>query len=77
MRILLDTRIALWAVIDSLKLPATARMLIEDIENSPWVSAASVWEILIKHPPMLCGQLGFLEVSKGDSRVPLGRRSWV
>lgn len=48
MRILLDTHIALWAVVDSPLLPAAAarRILAAD---EVLVSAASVWEIAIKH----------------------------
>lgn len=49
MRLLLDTHIALWAIADDPKLPANARALIADTENSVAVSAASVWEIAIKH----------------------------
>lgn len=49
MRLLLDTHIALWAIADDPKLPAKARALIADAENTVAVSAASVWEIAIKH----------------------------
>jgi PIN domain nuclease of toxin-antitoxin system len=49
MNLLLDTHIALWAITDSPKLPAKARELITAPRNSVWVSAASVWEIAIKH----------------------------
>ena len=47
-RILLDTHIALWAVTGSGRLSATARQLILDA-HEVHVSAASVWEIAIKH----------------------------
>ena len=49
MRLLLDTHIALWAIADSPRLPAEARRLIMVPENEVVVSAASVWEIAIKH----------------------------
>ena len=49
MRILLDTHIALWAIVDDPRLPDQARRLIADNENGILVSAASVWEIAIKH----------------------------
>ena len=49
MRLLLDTHIALWAIVDSPRLPAEARRLILAPENEIAVSAASVWEIAIKH----------------------------
>lgn len=49
MRILLDTHIALWAITDSPKLPKQARELICMRSSEVYVSAASVWEIAIKH----------------------------
>ncbi|MEO6278357.1 type II toxin-antitoxin system VapC family toxin [Roseateles sp.] len=49
MNLLLDTHIALWAIADSPRLPARARELILAPGNAVWVSAASVWEIAIKH----------------------------
>ncbi|HTW35104.1 MAG TPA: type II toxin-antitoxin system VapC family toxin [Rhizomicrobium sp.] len=49
MKILLDTHIALRAIADDPKLPAQARTLIADTDNTIVVSAASVWEIAIKH----------------------------
>jgi len=48
-RVLLDTHIALWAITDDPRLPAKARSLIEDAGNEIVVSAASIWEIAIKH----------------------------
>ena len=48
MRILLDTHIALWAVTAHPKMPARATELILAAE-SVYVSAASIWEISIKH----------------------------
>jgi PIN domain nuclease of toxin-antitoxin system len=47
--LLLDTHVALWALVDSPRLSARARALIEAHANEVWVSAASVWEIAIKH----------------------------
>lgn len=49
MRLLLDTHIALWAVVDDPRLSAKARALILDPANEILVSAASIWEISIKH----------------------------
>ena len=49
MRLLLDTHIALWALTDDPRLSADARALIEAPSNQVAVSAASVWEIAIKH----------------------------
>ncbi|MDO5057541.1 MAG: type II toxin-antitoxin system VapC family toxin [Lautropia sp.] len=49
MNLLLDTHIALWAISDSPRLSGQARKLILSTENRIWVSAATVWEIAIKH----------------------------
>ena len=49
MRILLDTHVALWAITDDPRLPETARSMIGDRSNQVYVSAASIWEITIKH----------------------------
>jgi PIN domain nuclease of toxin-antitoxin system len=49
LNLLLDTHIALWAIADSPSLSQSARQLIEAPTTNVWVSAASVWEIAIKH----------------------------
>lgn len=49
MNLLLDTHVALWAITDSPKLPKKARELIESPKSSVWISAATLWEIAIKH----------------------------
>lgn len=49
MRLLLDTHIALWAITDSPKLPKAAHDLILTPTAEIYVSAASIWEIAIKH----------------------------
>lgn len=49
MQLLLDTHVVLWALTDDPALPGTARELIMDERNSVWVSAATIWEIGIKH----------------------------
>ena len=49
MRLLLDTHVALWALTDSPRLASPARELILDPENEVWFSAATIWEIAIKH----------------------------
>lgn len=48
MKILLDTHIALWAIVDDARLPKPARELLEDPRNIISVSAVSIWEIAIK-----------------------------
>lgn len=49
MNLLLDTHVALWAIVDSPKLPARAQELILMPAAVIWISAASIWEIAIKH----------------------------
>ncbi|MEW5967634.1 MAG: type II toxin-antitoxin system VapC family toxin [Pseudomonadota bacterium] len=49
MNILLDTHVALWAITDSPRLPKRAREMIESPKSSVWISAATIWEIAIKH----------------------------
>ena len=48
MRLLLDTHVALWALLDDKRLPERGRELIADEDNSVMVSAASVWELRVK-----------------------------
>ncbi len=47
MRILIDTQIFIWAVIDSEKLDAQARRIMLEA-TEVFVSSASIWEIAIK-----------------------------
>jgi PIN domain nuclease of toxin-antitoxin system len=48
MNCLLDTHTFLWFINDDPSLSSTAKALIEDPENSIYLSAASVWEMAIK-----------------------------
>ena len=48
MRVLLDTHIALWAVVGSRRLAPGAKAAILDADEV-WVSVASIWEIALKH----------------------------
>lgn len=48
MNILLDTQLLLWAASASRKIPKKLRALLEDDNNTPLFSAASLWEICIK-----------------------------
>lgn len=50
MRLLLDTHLLLWAAAgESRRLSAAATRLLEDPDNDLFFSAASLWEIAIKH----------------------------
>lgn len=48
MRMLLDTHIVLWWMTDDKKLPRKAEEIIGDVDNEVYVSAASIWEVVIK-----------------------------
>lgn len=48
-RILPDTHIALWAIANSPRLPDAARKILLSYDNEIYYSAASVWELTIKH----------------------------
>lgn len=61
MRVLLDTNAFLWAVSDPERLGAQ-RPLIEDARSTLLLSAASSWEIAIKH------ELGRLELPEPPNR---------
>ena len=49
MNILLDTHIALWAIADDPKLNSSAKSYILNPDNIIFTSAATIWEIAIKH----------------------------
>lgn len=49
MKLLLDTHLLLWAAGSPEQLPTAARLLLEDPHNELLFSAASLWEIVIKH----------------------------
>lgn len=48
MKVLLDTHMLLWALDPDPKLPAKARMIMEDPRNTLLISVVSLWEITIK-----------------------------
>ncbi|MFP5357273.1 MAG: type II toxin-antitoxin system VapC family toxin [Gammaproteobacteria bacterium] len=48
MKLLLDTHLLLWAAAEPDRLPAAARMMIDDSGNELHFSAASLWEVAIK-----------------------------
>ena len=49
MTLLLDTHLLLWAAGQPERLPAEARRLLDDPDNTLLFSAASLWEIAVKH----------------------------
>lgn len=48
MRLLLDTHVLLWALVEPDRLGSEVRGMIEDPDNEVMFSAASIWEIAIK-----------------------------
>ena len=70
MRILLDTCSFLWLLGDSPRLSARAREEFARAENEVYLSAASAWEIAVKH------RLGRLPLPAGpDDFVPAQRKA--
>jgi PIN domain nuclease of toxin-antitoxin system len=49
MRLLLDTHVAIWSIGGPKRLPREVQDLLSDSSNEIYVSAATVWEIAIKH----------------------------
>lgn len=49
MTLLVDTHLLLWAAGEPKKLSRKARQLLEDPDTQLWFSAASLWEVAIKH----------------------------
>ena len=49
MKVLLDTHIAVWVILDSPRLSPRAHDLIAAPATEVYVSAVSLWEIAIKH----------------------------
>ncbi|WP_414580823.1 type II toxin-antitoxin system VapC family toxin [Scytonema sp. PCC 10023] len=56
MRLLINTHIFLWYILDIQKLSPTVRALIDDEDNKILLSTASVWEMAIKQST---GKLNF------------------
>ena len=48
MNYLLDTHTLIWALTDTKKLPAKAKMALEDVESISHVSSVTFWEMAIK-----------------------------
>lgn len=78
MRSLLDTHIALWAIVDSPRLSLSAREQILAPQSTIFVSAASIWEIAIKHSlgrgdmPVSGKRAAALFLAAGYQLLPIG-----
>lgn len=49
MRLILDTHVFLWYISADSRLPATVKAAIQDQANEAFLSAASVWEAVVKY----------------------------
>ena len=49
MTLLIDTHLLLWAAGEPQRLSRKARRLLDDPDTQLWFSAASLWEVAIKH----------------------------
>ena len=49
MNVLFDTQLLIWMAREPARLPDAARHIIADLNNTLHFSAASIWEIAIKH----------------------------
>lgn len=49
MKLLLDTHIVIWAIMDDPRLTNTAKALIDENAGECFFSAASVWEVAVKN----------------------------
>lgn len=56
MRLLLDTHVWLWAGTPNSRLPTRVRSVLEDPSNELWLSAISVWELVLLHESGRFGQ---------------------
>jgi PIN domain nuclease of toxin-antitoxin system len=48
-RLLLDTHVFLWFILGSDRIPPAVRAALQDAQNDVLLSAASIWETVIKH----------------------------
>ena len=62
MRLLVDTHVFLWFILDDPRIATTARPLLMEPEHTRYLSIASVWEVAIKHG------LGKLQLTGGVPR---------
>jgi PIN domain nuclease of toxin-antitoxin system len=49
MKVLIDTHVFLWAVLEPERLSRTVKKILEDLQTEVFLSAACVWEIATKH----------------------------
>ena len=68
MHVLVDTHAFLWWLAGNRRLSAAARDVIDNLDNSVLVSAASAWEIATKHR---LGKLPGAAIVAGDARAAI------
>ena len=64
MKILLDTHVAIWSIIDTDKLPQDLLNEIENYDNEVYVSMVSVWEVALKS-------------AKSNEKIPLDEKKFI
>ena len=82
MRLLLDTHIALWSLMNSARLSDAARRMISDADAIVFYSVVAMWEVAIKHQrhldrmlidgrgfEALCYEAGFQQLSLDSHHV--------
>lgn len=73
MKILLDTCTFLWIAAESPELSATCRTVFRDPDNEIYLSAASAWEITVKHNlgklPLPCPPHEFVPAQRLAHRI--------
>ncbi|MBB5685060.1 type II toxin-antitoxin system VapC family toxin [Sphingobium boeckii] len=72
MRLMLDTHVALWAILDDPRLAKHAADMICHADNRIFISAATIWEIAIKHA-LARGHKDDMPVSAGNAVAYFGQ----
>ena len=72
MKLLLDTHVALWWVVDDPRLSRTAVRVVESVDAEVFLSAVVVWEVAIKRAlGKLEAGTGLVEILTGGGARPL------
>lgn len=79
MKLLLDTHILIWMLMNAPELTIKARSLVENHDNRLYYSTISVWEVAIKHrlhPQKIpCSGMKFISLCEASDMVPLSLRN--
>ncbi len=64
MKLLLDTHIFVWSLLEPQRLSRRVAKALDDVHNQLWLSPISIWEALLLH-------------RKGRIKIPEGFSTWV